>query len=265
MNTNHAATIVMIHGMCCGSWYWQNFKDLFEKKGYQCLCPTLRFHDAEFGAVPHPQLGTTSILDYADDLEQQIRSLQAPPILIGHSMGGLLVQILASRGLADRAVLLTPAPPRGIIALRPSAIRAFLSGLMRWGFWKKPFRQTFNEASYAVLHRLPEDERPYVYKKLVHESGRAACEIGFWLFDLHKTTAVDASHVQCPTLVVGAAHDRLISLSVTRQIAKKYSHVATYKEFDNQSHWLIAEPGWQEVAEYVASWLEQYTNKNTKH
>jgi pimeloyl-ACP methyl ester carboxylesterase len=261
METNDAATIVMIHGMCCGPWYWQNFKDFFEKRGFQCICPTLRYHDAEFKEPPHPYLGSTSILDYADDLEQQIRSLQTPPILMGHSMGGLLVQILASRGLADQAVLLSPAPPRGIIALRPSAVRSFFSGLMRWGFWKKPFRQTFTEASYSVLHFLPAEERLQVYHRLVYESGRAACEIGFWFFDPQKATTVDAALVQCPTLVVGAHRDRLISLSVTRQVAQKYSRVATYKEFTNHSHWLLAEPGWQEVAGYVADWLKQHVDR----
>ncbi len=250
----------MIHGMCCGAWYWQNFKNFFENKGYQCICPTLRFHDPRFQNKPHPLLGTTSILDYVDDLEREIRSLPTLPILIGHSMGGLLVQILASRGLADKAVLLTPAPPRGIIALHPSSIRSFLSGLLRWGFWKKPFRQSFKEASYSVLHRLPADERLAVFRQLVYESGRAACEIGFWFFDPKKATSVTASLVQCPTLVLGAAHDRLIPLSVTRQVAKKYSHVATYKEFAHHSHWLLAEPGWQEVVESVAQWLDQNDN-----
>ena len=103
-----AGTIVMIHGMCCGGWYWENFSKFFSNEGYHCLTPTLRFHDVDPGADPHPQIVTTSLLDYAADLENQIRDLKTAPILMGHSMGGLLAQILGSRGLAKALVLLAP-------------------------------------------------------------------------------------------------------------------------------------------------------------
>jgi pimeloyl-ACP methyl ester carboxylesterase len=139
----------MIHGMCCGGWFWENFKEYFENEGYRCLAPTLRFHDVDPGADPHPQIGTISLLDYAEDLENLIRKQETPPILMGHSMGGLLSQMLGCRGLAKALVLLAPASPSGIIALRPSVIKSFKSGLTRWGFWRKPFRQTFMEAEYA--------------------------------------------------------------------------------------------------------------------
>jgi pimeloyl-ACP methyl ester carboxylesterase len=75
-------------------------------------------------------LGTTSLLDYAADLEKQIRELEEVPILMGHSMGGLLAQIFGSRGLARALVLLTPASPAGILALKPSVIQSFSSILM---------------------------------------------------------------------------------------------------------------------------------------
>ena len=106
-------TIVMIHGMWGTGWYWENFKRFFEGKGYHCVVPTLRFHDMDPKGLPDPRLGTTSLLDYAADLEKLIRELHATPILMGHSMGGLLAQILGSRGLAKALVLLTPASPHG--------------------------------------------------------------------------------------------------------------------------------------------------------
>jgi pimeloyl-ACP methyl ester carboxylesterase len=255
-------TIFMIHGMWCGPWYWENYKRLFEKEGYRCITPTLRFHDMDPKDAPDPQLGSTSLLDYAADLEQEIQQLGVKPIVLGHSMGGILAQILAGRGRAKALVLLSPASPAGILALKPSVIRSFWSGQTRWGFWKKPMRPTFNEAVYGMLHLLPPHAQKETYGKLVYESGRAASELGYWFLDSKGASRVDESKVTCPVLVATGAEDRIMPASVVRQIAQKYRAVSTYKEFENHAHWVIAEPGWQEIAEYVAGWLEQVLAEN---
>jgi non-heme chloroperoxidase len=256
-----AETIVMIHGMWGSGWYWENFKGFFESKGYRCVIPTLRFHDVDPNAVPDPRLGTTSLLDYAEDLEKLIRELQVRPILMGHSMGGLLAQILGSRGLAKALVLLTPASPRGIIALKPSVIKSFWSGLTTWGFWRKPLRQTFAEAAYSMLNLMPFESQKSIYDQFVFESGRAASEIGFWLFDSKKAARVDESKVTCPVLIIAGEKDRIVPVSITRKIAEKYKSVSTYKEFSDHSHWVVGEPGWQEIAEYIKEWLHQVLSK----
>ncbi|MCJ7784404.1 MAG: alpha/beta hydrolase [Desulfobacterales bacterium] len=250
-------TIVMIHGMWGTGWYWENFKRFFEGKGYHCVVPTLRFHDMDPKGLPDPRLGTTSLLGYAEDLEKLIRELHVTPILMGHSMGGLLAQILGSRGLGKALVLLTPASPHGIIALKPSVIKSFWSGLTTWGFWKKSFRQTFAEAEYSMLKMIPPESRRGIYDKFVYESGRAAFEIGFWLFDSKGAARVDESKVTCPVLIVAGEKDRITPASVTRKIAEKYKGVATYKELSGHAHWVIGEPGWQQIAEYIEEWLRQ--------
>jgi len=250
-------TIVMIHGMWGGGWYWENYKRFFEGKGYQCIAPTLRFHDMAPEELPNPELGTTSLLDYVEDLEKQIHQLDALPILMGHSMGGLLAQLLGSRGLAKALVLLTPGSPSGIIALRPSVITSFWSGLTKWGFWRKPMRQTFNEAVYSTLQLLPIEGQKRIFSRFVYESGRAACEIGFWFLDRKGAARVDEAKVTCPVLVVAASQDRITPASVVRKVATKYRAVSTYKEFPNHAHWVIGEPHWQEVAEYVSDWLDR--------
>jgi len=256
-----AETIVMIHGMWGSGWYWENFKGFFESKGYRCVIPTLRFHDVDPNAVPDPRLGTTSLLDYAADLEKLIHELEGTPILMGHSMGGLLAQILGSRGLAKALVLLTPASPHGIIALKPSVIKSFWSGLTRWGFWRKPLRQTFAEAAYSMLNLMPFESQKSIYDQFVFESGRAASEIGFWIFDSKKAARVDESKVTCPVLIIAGEKDRIVPASITRKIAEKYKSVSTYKEFPDHSHWVVGEPGWQEIAEYIKEWLHQALSK----
>ncbi len=252
-----ADTIVMIHGMWGHSWYWERYKKFFESKGYTCVTPVLRFHDMDPKAAPPPELGTTSLLDYAADLEKEIKKLPSKPILMGHSMGGLLSQMLAERGLTKAAVLLTPASTSGILALRPSVIKSFWSTMIRWGFWKKPMRQTFDEAVYSMMHLLPAEEQKNSYEKFVYESGRAAFEIGFWLFDGRKAARVDASKVTCPVLVIAGKEDRITPSSVVKKVADKYKSVSSYRVFDHHAHWVVGEPGWQDVAAYVYDWLRQ--------
>ena len=156
--------IFMIHGMWGGSWHWENYKSFLEREGYRCEATTLRFHDVDPKTAPDPRLGTTSLLDYAEDLQQEIQRLGAKPIIIGHSMGGLLAQILGSRGLAKALVLLTPASPAGIVAFTPSVFKSFSGVLFRWGFWKNPMRLTFDKAVYSMMHLLPPREQ----KEAVH-------------------------------------------------------------------------------------------------
>jgi pimeloyl-ACP methyl ester carboxylesterase len=250
-----AKTLFMIHGMWGGAHLWANYRAFFEGLGYACVTPTLRHHDVDPQASPPEGLGTASLLDYAEDLERQIRSLGEPPVVMGHSMGGLLAQILAARGLCAKAVLLTPAAPRGIVALRPSVIRSFWSGLTTWAFWRKPYRPRFEEAVYAMMHLLSPQEQREAYGKFVHESGRAAFEIGFWLLDSRRAADVDGSRVTCPVLVVGGGLDRITPASVVRRVGEKYG--AQYKEFPGHAHWVLGEPGWEEVAGFAAGWLAE--------
>jgi pimeloyl-ACP methyl ester carboxylesterase len=252
-----AETIFMIHGMFGAPWYWENYRRKFEAEGYRCIVTTLRYHDMDPRGVPHPLLGTTSLLDYAEQLEKEICQLDETPIVMGHSMGGLLAQILGARKRAKALVLLTPASPAGIMALTPSVIKTFWSVQTKWGFWNSPFRLKFSEVVYSMLHLMTEKEQWEIFNKLVYESGRAATEIGYWPFDPKRASSVDESGVTCPVLVIAGRLDRITPASVASKIAKKYKAVSTYKEFKNHAHWVVGEPGWQEVADYASSWLTE--------
>jgi non-heme chloroperoxidase len=250
-------TLFMIHGMFCGAWCWEKYKAFFEDKGYECITTTLRYHDLGFNELPDPRLGTTSLLDYAKDLEDEIRQLPTTPIIVGHSMGGLLAQILGSRGLAKGLVLLTPASPSGVFALKWSVIKSFWSTLKKWGWWKRPHRGTFDEAVYGVLNLMSEEDQKDTYNRFVCESGRAAMEIGFYLFDSQNASKVDESRVTCPVLVIAGSQDRMTPASVVRKVGDKYRAVSTYMEYPNHAHWVIGEPDWEEIANYVSYWLSE--------
>ena len=248
-------TIVMIHGMWGGGWYWDNYRGFFEAKGYRCLAPDLRHHDVSADQAPPPRLGITSLLDYAADLEAEIRTLPETPILFGHSMGGLLAQILASRGCAAMAVCITPAAPAGILALRYSVLKGFWGVITSGAFWKHPHRLTYERAVYAMMHKLPEAERRDIYTRCGWESGRAMAEIGLWPLGV-KGAQVDASRMSCPMLVIAGSEDRITPAGVVHKVARRYQPRSTYMEFAGHAHWILKEPGWEKPASQIAAWLD---------
>lgn len=214
-------TIFMIHGMWGGGWYWDRFQGYFEERGYRCITPYLRHHDIRPDDPAPPELGRTSLLDYAGDLEIEIRQLDEKPIIMGRSMGGLLAQILASRGLAKAAILMTPASPAGITAITWSVLKSFSGVLFRRGFWKRPHKLSYEKAVYAMMEKLPPEERRSIYERGVWESGRAATEIGFWIFGF-RGAQVDASKVDCPLLVISGSDDHITPAKVVKKVAEKY-------------------------------------------
>jgi pimeloyl-ACP methyl ester carboxylesterase len=249
--------IFMIHGMWGGAHQWRNWIDFFEQRGRRCIAVTLPFHDVSPSEPPDPALGSTSVLDYADFLEGELNRLDEKPIIMGHSMGGLLAQILGSRGYGKALVLLTPAAPSGCWCVTPSVTKSFWSTLTKWGFWEKPQRPKFHEAVYAMMHTMPEQDQKDTYAQLVYESGRVVFEIGFWYLDNRDATVVDESKVTQPVLVVAGAEDRITPAWVVRQVARKYGPVSTYKEFPGQSHMVFKQPGWQDMAGFVNEWIKR--------
>lgn len=251
--------LVMIHGMWGGGWYWQPMKAFFEAQGYVCHTPDLRYHGESAGNTPHPALGTLSLTDYVNDMEALIQDFSEKPIVIGHSMGGLIAQKLAERGLVEQLVLACPAPPNDIFAISWPGFKSFFPLLLQSGFWKKPTLPSFENAVQSSFQLIPEDERREYYERLCHDSGHVLLEIALSFLDKESATAVVSSKVKCPTLVLSAELDRLIPAHVVKKVANKYPQ-ADYHCFSGQTHWVIAEQGWENCAEYIANWLNRKMN-----
>ncbi len=245
----------MIHCTWGRGSFWNNYISFFSKQGYECLAPDWLYHDQAPGETPDHRLGNTSLLEFVENFEDQIKQLDRKPILLGHSVGGLMAQILASRGLGKAAVAISSGVPAGINAFTPSVLWSFKSITSRWGFWRKPHKQTLKEAVYSMFHLMPEDEQIKFYDQLVFDSGRATSQVGFWYLDSQKAARVDENKVTCPLLIIGAGKDRITPVSTSRKIAKKYKQ-ADYKEYENHAHWILHEPGWENVANDILQWLQ---------
>lgn len=248
-------TVMMIHGMQGGGWYWKGYRIFFESQGYRCVTPTLRYHDIFPNDQPDPALGKVSLLDYADDLERELQKLPKDTVIIGHSMGGLLAQILAARGYGSKIVLIAPAAPYGIFSFTPSVLKGFLSILRIWKFWEKPIKQSFEESKHSVFNLIPEALAREYYQKGVYESGRAAFEIGLWPLDKKRASFVDASKVKAPMLIVVGEEDNITPVVTVKKVAAKYPQ-AELKIYQNYAHWIIAEEAWEKVLADIYEWIE---------
>jgi len=244
--------VVMIHGAFCGPWSLDGLKEKFEAAGYQVAAPVLRFHDVS----PAPKaLGTTGLADYAADLEEDIAALKAAPILMGHSMGGLLAQMLAARTEVSGLILLAPSAPWGVPPTTLFEIGAAQAMHLQLGYWNRVLEPSRDVALAHSLDKLPKHIRDAVYARFVPESGRATFEIMNWALDMNNASAVDAARITAPLLFLTGSEDRINPPSTVARIAALYGNRATAEVLPGMGHWLIGEPGWEVLADKALGWL----------
>jgi pimeloyl-ACP methyl ester carboxylesterase len=244
--------VLLVHGAFCGPWSLEGLQQKFEAAGYSCKAPALRFHD---GARPPSALGTTGLADYAADLEDEVRALGVPPILVGHSMGGLLAQQVAARVQVAALILLAPSAPWGLPPTTLFEIGAAQAMHLQPGYWNMVLEPNRDVALAHSLDKLPRHMREDVLRRLVPESGRATFEIMSWGMDLNHASEVDADAVTAPLLFLTGSEDRINPPSTVARIAALYQGRATAEVLDGMGHWLIGEPGWERLAVRALGWL----------
>jgi pimeloyl-ACP methyl ester carboxylesterase len=250
-----ARLAVLIHGMWGTADVWRNWRPFLETRGWRTIAPSLRHHDAPPESPP-PALATTSLHDYVADLEASLQALPEKPVVIGHSMGGLIALLLCAKGLAKAGVLLTPAPPAGVVAIRPSNLLAFMRIQARWAWWRKPHRATLSEALSHTFNTADPAEATALHAGFVHDSGRALFEIALPWLDGTQAATVDPRRVTAPLLFVAAENDKLTPPGVVRRASRRFAHVSDYVEYPGQGHWVLGQPGWDRVAGETVTWLD---------
>ncbi|MDX1442360.1 MAG: alpha/beta hydrolase [Gammaproteobacteria bacterium] len=260
-------TLFFIHGMWSTPDIFTPFADWFEGAGYTVRRATLRHHDVRPDDPVPEELGGTSLLDYAADLESELKEFDEPPVIIGHSMGGALAQMLAARGLGRAAVLLCPAPLAGRQAvwevLSPSVAYTLMPSLLTKSLFGKPTRLGWHRARFSELNVLTEQEAREKYADFISESGRVLFELGLWFLDRRKASWVDMANIRQPAFTAAGGRDRIVTAwsvaSTARKLARN-NRANTYVEYPQHGHWIIGEPGWQAVAEDIRGWLESLGN-----
>jgi non-heme chloroperoxidase len=246
-------TIVMIHGANCGGWCFDLFRDVFEARGLSCHAPDLIGHGAE-KETERGILANVGIANYREQIAAFVKALPEKPTLIGHSTGAVIAQQLAAEGLAEKLVLVSPAPRAGILP-PTDAEKHLCQVLMTIGdFWTRAIDPNFDLACFYTLNLLPKDEQRRVFDKLGPESGRALFELFFWMFDQTGATVVNTRAVSCPVLCLSGVDDHIVSLQTAKATAEGYGQ-AEFWALDGHAHMAILEPGAEDIAGRIANWI----------
>jgi pimeloyl-ACP methyl ester carboxylesterase len=263
-------TILFIHGGWVTSACWEPFISFFEASGYRCLAPAWPGKDRPVEAIradPSPLAGL-GIGEIVDHYDQIIRSLDEPPILVGHSFGGLFVQLLLDRGLGAAGVAIDSASPKGIFAFDPSSLLSVGRVLLIPFGWRKVVSWTFTEFRYAFVHTMSlEEARSIWHAQIVPDSGRPFFEVAFSMFHPSSPTRVDfANPNRSPLLFIAGESDRAMTPAIVHRMyrAHRVSPARTdLRSFPGRTHWLIAQDGWEEVAQACLDWIESLARTST--
>jgi pimeloyl-ACP methyl ester carboxylesterase len=242
-------TIVMTHGAFCAGWAFEAFRIPFESAGWTVLTPDLPGH------VDGGSVAGLSMSDYARSLARFCENLPERPVLLGHSMGGLVCQ-MAARQIEPRAVvLLAPSPPWGIAGSSiEEAVTAFGVHLVD-PFWASSVTPDRHLMRHHSLDRTPKPLRDAILARLRPESGRAVREVLNWWLDPFMTTSVGTGPLPAPSLVFAGDRDVVHPVITVRQTAERIG--AEFRVMPGMSHWLIGEEGWEDVAAQALAWLAE--------
>jgi pimeloyl-ACP methyl ester carboxylesterase len=201
--------------------------------------------------------------EVADHYERIIRELDQPPIIIGHSFGGAIAEILLDRGLGAVGVAISPAPIKGIYTLSPSSFRVASVALRNPANRHRAVTLTPKEFHYGFANTLSDEDSQRAYDRYaVPGPGRVLFQAPFSNFQpssplkLHPEDGNRAS-----LLLIGNGKDQTVPASVTKsafKIQRKASSATELKEYPQRSHYTFAQDGWEEVADYALDWAVEH-------
>jgi pimeloyl-ACP methyl ester carboxylesterase len=241
----HPTPLLFVHGAWHAAWCWSNFLDFFADKGYRCLALSLRGHGRSRSSTP---LRTSTLADYVADVESVAASLPSRPVVIGHSLGGGIVQKYLESSDAPAGVLMASMPPRGSggFTLRLTA--------------RHPWLMTRSLVTGNALHgfNTPAVARGLFFSSRTPESDvlRCASQLG----NVSQRVGLDTLLLNRPKpdrvttrlLVLGAEQDACITRAEVDATARADG---TDAEFFDVGHDMMLEPGWAAVAERICAWL----------
>jgi non-heme chloroperoxidase len=265
-NATAATPVVFVHGLWLLPSSWDRWSELFEEAGYVAVTPGWPDDpDTVAEAKAHPEVfagkGIGEIADYEESI---IRRLERKPVVIGHSFGGLLTEILAGRGLAAASVAISPAPFRGVLPLPMSALRSSAPVLSNPANRHRAVPLTYDQFRYGFANAVDEDEAKDLYENYsVAGSGEpvfqsAAANLNPW-----SEAKVDSKNPERgPMLIIGADSDHTVPWAIANASYKRERRNADVTEIvkmTGRGHALTVDHGWREVAETALAFVRRFT------
>jgi pimeloyl-ACP methyl ester carboxylesterase len=253
-------TVVLIHGAWLTTACWDRFRAHYERQGYSVVVPPWPFVDRPIAALrraPHPELAALTVQRIVDHYDALIRALGEPPIIIGHSFGGLFAELLLDRGLGAAGVAIEPAPIRGILP-RPRSVVSSLPVYLAPFAWRRVLTMTYASFARNFAETLPLEARPLAYDRhIVPAPGRLyfECVLGI------GTGIKRGNPSRPPLLLIAGEKDRMIDPGMVFAAYNKERQAPSptaFRTFAGRSHVIFAERGWQEVADAAITWAEEH-------
>jgi pimeloyl-ACP methyl ester carboxylesterase len=255
-------TIVLIHGLWVTPRSWEKWVERFTERGYRVLTPAYPGLEVEVEALredPSP-IEALTVPAIVEHLEGIVGELENPPIVMGHSMGGLLTQILLDHGYGAAGVAIDSVPAEGIKVVPVSQIRALFPILRHPSERHKAVEFTPEQFHHAFANTLSEEESRAVYERY-YVPAPGTLVWGGVLANFtpgHQDTYVNfRNEERAPLLFIAGGDDNLMPPAVNESNVKHYRHtksVTAYMEFPGRAHYTVGQDGWEKVADYALEW-----------
>jgi alpha-beta hydrolase superfamily lysophospholipase len=257
-----ATPVLFIHGLWIHASAWQPWIEHFDAAGYDASAPGWPGDpDTVEAARANPDaLANKGIDDVAGHYAAIIRELPAPPIVIGHSFGGLIAEKLLGQGHGAAAVAIDPAQIKGVLPLPLAQLRAGLPGLGNPANLHKAVSLTRKEFRFGFGNALPEEESDALYDEwTIPSPARPLFQAAAANFVMHSQAKVNTENdTRGPLLLISGTKDHTVPDVVTRSTLKQYrdsTAVTELRQFEGRGHSLTVDSGWREVADAVLEWL----------
>ena len=253
--TSAPGDIVFVHGMYMNAASWLPWVGRAEDRGYQCHAVSWPYHDgppAELRAKPAPALGSLTFGEVVDHYKSFIAELPRRPIVIGHSIGGLITQKLVNDGYASAGVVISSAPPQGVVSFDPNFFRANFPHVNPFA-GNRPVIMTPSRFHYAFANTLSRQASDAGFEAYVVPESRNVPRS-----TLTKQARIEFKTDHVPLLFMTGDSDHLTPLAMVRANSARYAPstgLLEFTEFPNRSHFICNEPGWEDVADHAFEWL----------
>jgi pimeloyl-ACP methyl ester carboxylesterase len=258
---NTSKTIVLIPGLWMTALSWEHWVERYTARGFQVIAKSWPGMDGDIEELRRNPSGIEhlGVAEVVEHYEAIVRALDHPPIIMGHSFGGAVTQILLDHGVGSAGVAIDSAPVKGVLRLPWATLKSTFPVLKNPANNHKAVALTAEEFHYAFTNTLTAEESEVVYKRYaVPGPGRTLFQAALANFNPHAVTRIDFHNDdRAPLLLIAGGVDHIAPPSVTKENAKlqqKSKAITAYKEFPGRSHYTLGQKGWEEVADFALEW-----------